>query len=737
MTMPQRFDRRASDVQPVSPRPDLSTPAGESIGLLTILRRRILLVTCVVAICTMLALIVTTALPRRYVAEASVALDVDPGNALPGGRQDQVVPGRTLEQIVQTEIQIVTSRAMAERVFDDPAVGRDPALARILDRPGTLRTLIGGGATPAVSASPAYRDSAINYLQRGVQAYQQQESAVLRIAFTTGEPALAAQIANAYARAYSSDKVSVAADENQESVAALKTRLAELQERAQAEFAAVQRYRIANNLLSSAATSLTEGEISTYNQQVAGARAQASEDQARLSAARAQLRAGRGTVGEAASSGVIQSLRSQRATLSAQVADMASRYRADHPDLVAARQQVADIDRQIDDEVDRILKSLEARARTSQERLQSLQASRGGARAALAGNNSALVELNELQRRADASQSLYETYLNRYREAVARTGSERAGVRLLSAALEPTAPVSPSLPLNLAFGFLLGCLLGVGGAVLAEANFPGFTTADDVERKLGIPAFGSIPLLKAIASPATSGADAVRLQPGGLIAESVRSVFVRATQVAGRYGVVALASALPNEGKTTMARMLGRVLAAAGQRTLIIDCDVVQRGLSLQAGAASGGPGLADVLAGHVPLDDALVADGAAGPVILPLTAPFPEGQRLMQGRAFPDLLETCRGMFDIVLLDCPPILAIADGREIVGLADVTLFSVLWRKTRAATVLAALRLLPADAVPRTGVFLNKVDIRKRRRFGGSDAAFYYREYHQYYQGGSR
>ena len=82
--------------------------------------------------------------------------------------------------------------------------------------------------------------------------------------------------------------------------------------------------------------------------------------------------------------------------------------------------------------------------------------------------------------------------------------------------------------------------------------------------------------------------------------------------------------------------------------------------------------------------------------------------------------------------MDCSPVLLIAESREIVSLADVTLFSVLWRSTSDSTVTAAFRLLPEAVLSRIGIVLNKVDIRKRRRFGGSDATFFYTRHRQYY-----
>src|SRR5262249_24500417 len=158
------------------------------------------------------------------------------------------------------------------------------------------------------------------------------------------------------------------------------------------------------------------------------------EDQAALSVARTQLLGGVGRVGEATASPVVQALRSQRAQLSVKVADLSNRYFDKHPDLINARQQLADIDAQIADEINRTLRALEAKAQASQERLASLAGSLNQARGKLACNNGALVGLDDLDRKAQASQALYASYLNRYNQFVALSGTEQPNARIISAA---------------------------------------------------------------------------------------------------------------------------------------------------------------------------------------------------------------------------------------------------------------------------------------------------------------
>src|SRR5690606_40052534 len=125
-------------------------------------------------------------------------------------------------------------------------------------------------------------------------------------------------------------------------------------------------------------------------------------------------------VGEALGSSVVSSLRQQEATLAGEVASLSSRYGANHPELIRAREQLDDVRGQIQAEIERVISNLRAKRNVSQQRLASLSGSLAQARGQLSQNNAAMVGLDELQRNAEVSQGLYETYLNSYKQLVAR-----------------------------------------------------------------------------------------------------------------------------------------------------------------------------------------------------------------------------------------------------------------------------------------------------------------------------
>lgn len=705
--------------------------------LLSLLRRRQAAVILTLAICVGLTLVWTSALPRIYRSSADVVMITGPTDVVPN--EDEAArdtPTRSEE--VETRIQLIRSREMARQVLDATGLARDAAFRSDVIEPrsvfdNVLSSLGFDRRVLPVEDSKRFRDQAIGYLTARLQVMRVDNSFNLRISFEDSDPQRAALLANAYARLFTTDDARERAQTNATAARVLKSKVDELRAQANRDFAEVQAYRNRHQLLSAQATGLTEQELSTYNQQIVNAEAEASRDGAALASARSQMHSGGAEgVGIGAGSPVVASLRGQRAQLVIKERDLSLRYYDNNPDLITVRRQIADLDRQIGDEVERTLRGLELTARSSAERLASLRRSRGGTQSQLQSDNSALVDLADLEKKADASKTLYESYLRRYNAVVAGSGSEQPSARLISAANVPVLPVSPNLLLNLALGLVVGVLLGAMLAIISELSYRGMTTLEDVESRLGLRALGFVPSFGSIDPHADTPLDTVRDHPDGAFSEALRNVIVSIRQSAAGGGkVIAITSAIPGEGKSTIAACMGRALAMANERVVVVDCDVIRAQLSKQFGFDDGGPGLYEAL--HPDHGEVPQYQEAESPMrIVPITRAFPKGERLTERGRLHRVIARLREEFDVVILDCPPILPIAESREIVSLADNVMLVVRWRRTIDRIVRAAIRQLPMRILKQAGVVLNDVDMKKQVRFGGGDVASFYNHYEAYY-----
>ena len=296
----------------------------------------------------------------------------------------------------------------------------------------------------------------------------------INLSFTAFEPGKAALIANTFTQRYLTEGVDSTIDQTTTAMSWMDTRLAELKQSVENADAAVEQYKISNNLLSGAGSTLTQQEISNLDSQLATAHAEDAEQDARLRTARSQLAAGSngGDVGAAMDNSVIQSLRVQQAQASAQLADLQSRYGDKYPDVIKARDALNEINAQIQQQIQRVLSSLTAASDVSHTRTASLEATAAQARGALAANNRALVRLNQLQSDDDAAKAIYDAFLVRYKETIAKEGVQTADGRVVTPAKLPTDPRSPNKKLDLALATVLGLAAGVSARSGARRGLP-------------------------------------------------------------------------------------------------------------------------------------------------------------------------------------------------------------------------------------------------------------------------
>ena len=729
------------DTQPLTSRARGSS--GETIDverLIAAFRRRLWLFVAVAGVIAAVLMFVMLRQTPMYTATANVMINTRTEKVVDS---QAVLSGLTADTgTVDTEVEVIKSPQLAETVVDALKLDKDPEFNGALKSPGLIGSVLGGKKAAAQRAAPgaaeAERQAVIAAVGKQLTIRRVGLTYSITISFESTSAMKAATIANAFADAYLRSQLTAKFDATRQANSFLNTRLDTLRTQLQEADAAVSNYRVANNLLSSEGTTLTEQEISAYNQQLAQARAQQSEDEARLRTARAQLAAGSNgdDVGEALSSQVVQNLRAQRAVVSGRVAEMSGRYGERHPDMVRAQRELADIDQQIQAEIRRIVSNLEARVRVSQQRTASVQASLGGARGTLAANSAASVHLKELEGNAEAARNVYQSFLDRYKQTGAQEGVEQADARIASRAVPPSRQSSPNLMLAVALSVVVGVGAGLAAVVVAEIMDAGLATSDDVERKIGLASVASIPLMSSVAEANERGMqpiDYVLRKPLSGFAEAFRSLRTSILYaVPGQQGkIVVLTSALPGEGKTTTSICLARVAAQAGSKVLLLDCDLRRRAVTRTLGLTPEN-GLAEVLHGTATLESAVLLDQASGAYVLPLAHTASSTEDIFGLPAMDQLLARARASFDLVILDTAPVLALADTRILAGKTDVVVLLARWRKTPARAIGASVRLLQQANAQIAGVALTQVDMNAQSKHGYGDAGYYYDEYKKYY-----
>lgn len=254
-----------------------------------------------------------------------------------------------------------------------------------------------------------------------------------------------------------------------------------------------------------------------------------------------------------------------------------------------------------------------------------------------------------------------------------------------------------------------GLLFGLFGVALVEARARRIRTREEVAGELGVRVVGTLPALEArstsVAVPRwwrKPSADPSAVLTASV--DAIRSLILADPRRDSCARVLMVTSAMAREGKTSLASHLAMSLARAGQRTLLIDCDLRRPNLH-NVYAMEAGPGLAEVLTGKTGVAEAVRSGPAEGLSVLTAgQSPREVGPGTLV-RGMPSLLEEFRGRYDFILLDCCPVLPVADALLLANVVDGALLSVRAGQSQAPQLLAACERLSALRIPIVGAVL--------------------------------
>lgn len=628
----------------------------------------------------------------------------------------------TQDGAVDTEVQILRSPEVLTRTVEALNLTAHPAFA-----------------ASAQASAENRAAAAVAILKDNLEVVRPGDTNVVTVSYTSPDPALSRDIANEVGRQYMQVKLGTRMQAAKAIDQSLERELASLRTKLEQGEAAVARYKSANNLLSSQGVTLSEQEISIYKQQVATAQSALAEERARLNTARAQLNRGSSgdDVGEALNSQVVEQLRTQRSQLSTKVAELKARYRPQHPDVINAEQQLAEVDRGIQAEIGRVISNLEARTQVASQRAAAASGIAGAAMGNLTANNAAGVRLAELERQAEAYRSNYAALLERKNAIGSQTMIADEDARIFSPAGLPRFPASPNKPLNMVIGALLGLVVASLVTWLLHMFDRGVVTSREAEARLGLPHLANIPLIRSIAKGADRAIPAERFmidRPMSIYAEALRSLrlsLLRPTPQGRQAQVIGITSSSPNEGKSTLALSLARTSALAGDRVLLIDGDVRRPSIAGMAGFEAEA-GFLDVLMARARLEDVLVKDGLSELHILPSPVRPYAPSEIYRVDSMNMFLAGLRPHYDVIVIDTAPALAAADARVLLEQSDVVVMAVRWKKTLIPLIISALRKMRQLNIVPVGTVLTQVDLRAVSAYGFGDVDFNYRAYKSYY-----
>jgi succinoglycan biosynthesis transport protein ExoP len=684
--------------------------------------------------------------PSRYTAQADMIIDT---KRVTWTQSELSSENRTVEDAsVESEIETTKSEKVAINVIRRLRLTEDPEFVEIGH--GLVRRLF-SRFVPNTEAEPGpTKDEltrrALENFKSNLRVTRLGRSYLEQISFTSLDRQKAATIANAVADAYIEDQLQAKFDATRRASEWLELRIAELRQQASDAYKAVQDYKSENSIIIGVDGKLaSELELDQLGIALAKARADTSQARAKLDrisrvleqrSDKERFNIPDPVVTDALSNPVITKLRQQFLDDQNKESEWSTRYGPDHQAARNLRAEMAALQRAIWDEISRIAESYKSELQIARSQEESIDKRMMEVFQKSGTTRQSQVRLRELETAANTYRGIYETFLSRFTQSVQQQSFPSTEARIVTVASPPSSPSSPKISLTLALAALCGFGLGVMSAFAREQMNRQIHTRAHLETLLGTTCLAVLPaffkqkrFIGKLKATQNSGAfrHISEVAPFSATAEALRYIKVAIDLHPTGGKVIGVVSALPGEGKTTVATGFAAFVAKTGARTLLVDADLRNPSMTRTLGYA-GIPGLLNMVADKSDFCDLVVTDSKFKFDFLPSTTQIKptNSSDILNSPAMKDMLRAAKSDYDYVLVDLPPVLPVVDVKAAAHLFDAFVLVVEWGSTSTDQILKAINTSPILSERLLGAVLNKADETVMRRFEGySDRRYTY------------
>ncbi len=676
---------------------------------LRLLRLRQALIWLILALVVITTVVVTAFLPRWYLATTKIRVEKPEGEVRLFQAQSS---GSYDPYFLQDQFKILQSEKILYPVIAN--LGLNARLAAPL------------GATGPLSSALTYR-----YLtDKMLRVESQRSSSLIEINVYAQEPELGAAIANEVARVYSEDRITFATSGQREGLAKLRDELISQERVVSAQRDVVEKVRKDLNIsgvdlnsrysdmeietLRQMQNSLIALSVDTIGRKTRWERFRGIPFEDRLSLVNSEL----------IQDPNIQNLLQAYLLADQNVTKLKARLGEAHPDLISAVDNRAKIKEQLDAQLRGYESALEIAYKEAESRVTELKQQLGQAKVdQILSARDRMRPFEEAAQKLEDETRLLTTLKLQLRQREIDFQVPKRTIEILNTA-EPARRASrPNWALNLAFAGLFGVILGLGVAVLLEYFDTSFRNVADVETCLKLPVLGVIPFQS---DPLGDDADPAEAEPYRVLHTNLNLALKP-----GQAASLVLFSAGPGEGKSTTLHHLVRLMAAAGERVILIDSDV-RRPTQHHLAQRPRTPGLADYLLNPAELDRVIQRSIAPNlDFIASGSVPgFTLG--LLHLARLRELIAQLRGRYDKIVFDSPPIIGVSDASVLASAMDGAILLIQHRRNPQSMVVRAQQIVAGLNTPLLGVVLNQVP-----QHSGDDYGYYTNNYSYYHESGGQ
>jgi len=656
---------------------------------------------------TILALGTIISLMETPLYTASVRIQID-RDVVQVVKQGDVNPGEgSSSEFLRTQYELLQSRTLAERVVSAVRLGDDPEFFKPRDVSltgsimGLVRPAAPAGTQAADKAAREAKAAGIILKNRTVRPIA--GSRLVDISYSDPVPARAQRVANAYAEAHVAANLDKRFEANSyaktfldDQIKQLKLRL-EDSEKTLLEFAekeqivqVTEKSSIAENNLASANAAL--GTLIAERMKNEQLWRQVEKSEAI-------------NLPQLLSNSVIDGLRGRRNALVTEYQEKLETFKPAYPLMVQIDQKIKEIDRQLATEVRTIRESLKGAYEASRHQEDETKARIADLKSEVLELQKRMIRYNILKREVDTNRELYNGLLQRFKEVDVAGGVGANNVFIVDKAVAPSSPSSPQLSRAILLSLALGLGAGLASAYVLEHLDDRVRSPEEVERASGLSTLGIIPRV--------SGATPIEVEvadPRSAISEAYRSLCT-ALQFSTEKGLpktLLISSAGPAEGKSITAVAIARHFATLGLKVLLIDADLRNPSLHNKLGHDNA-VGLSNYLTGNCTPPEAFQATDAKNMAFMASGPLPPNAADLLGGTRMMSLLSIGLEVFELIVIDGPPVMGLADAPLLASAAEATVFVVGAGQARLGSVRGALRRLQLGRGAVIGAVLTKYD----------------------------
>ena len=635
-----------------------------------------------------------------YTASATVQVTPNGNLAFLPSPTGVVAPNQ-INNYIRTVAEVAKSRSLAQTVEAD---------LDLANRPGFLGDDIENGRGEGQSDEQwqqTKKNIATSILHSGITVTEGRGTSILTLQFTSDSPALAAEIANGYAQAFSTVDTRTEREKNEYAKEFLQEQIETTREELRQAEQAANLYARNAELVSASAVDLGSGAVAT----VTGA------NLASMNATLGQVRAERiqaeqrwravenvdpSELPEVQNSPSVQALISQRLVLQGELVSLRERYNEQFPEVADTRRKIEQIDAQIRDFGQSLKTSIRNNFVVAQRQEAAIRSELDSIKSSALDEQDSQVQLDVLKRESEVAKLTLDALLTQYNMVNATTNVDRGTIEIMDTALVPRTPSSPNHLRNMLLAIFAGLGLAGGLAFLREFADDRIRSLAVVEDRVGLPVLGSTPSINA------DGLDSAGSNQFSSLIEAYASIKSTVEfSIPRDSNVIQITSSKAGEGKSTTSLILAELFARLGRRTLLIDADMRRPSIGTLIEEPTNEMGFAEVLLGHAEMDDVLIKSVHENLDILTMGNLPSNPVEVLSSREFINFVEKQRREYSMVIFDSPPVIGLADSPLISQRVDATVFVIEANKVGLGQAKAAVKRLRSNGANLIGAVLTK------------------------------